>query len=230
MDKTVKSIYKNLCYNNKISIADPPFNQEVSNAHCRIWQMMKDYNQLVSIGWTLVSKQSKFLSLVLRHKPEVIGIALDRAGWVPVKTLLSQLKHFGRDMTPDELKELVETNDKKRFSFSEDGKKIRANQGHSVEVQLQYAESEPPEVLYHGTVSKYLDAIYDNGLQKMNRHHVHLSQDIETATKVGSRRGKPIILVIDSEAMYKDGYKFYLSENGVWLTDHVPSKYFAIFG
>lgn len=175
-----------------------------------------------------IKKKSKFLSLVLRHKPEKIGITLDKAGWVSVRDLLSALNKYGKKMTMEELQEVVQNNDKKRFSFSEDGRKIRANQGHSVNVELGYIEKEPPNVLFHGTVSKYLDSIFVSGLNKMQRHHVHLSKDIETATKVGSRRGKPVILVVDSKSMFERGHKFYLSDNGVWLTDHVPALYITV--
>jgi len=175
-----------------------------------------------------MKKQSKFLSLVLRHKPETINIILDRAGWTSVKELLSALAKHGRGMTRDELNELVATSDKQRFAFSSDGQMIRANQGHSINIDLDLKESEPPPTLYHGTVARYLSDIYRDGLQKMKRHHVHLSSDVETATKVGGRRGQARILVVNAEAMWADGYKFYVSDNGVWLTDQVPSKYFFV--
>jgi len=174
----------------------------------------------------LLTKRSKFLSLVLRHKPEKINITLDKNGWVPVLSLLSALDIYGgMTLTLEELKEIVETNDKKRFAFSADGAMIRANQGHSVEVDLDWPEQTPDAFLYHGTVQKYLDDIKAEGLKKMNRHHVHLSNDISTAINVGARRGQPVILVIDAKSMCRNGHKFYLSDNGVWLTDRVPSKY-----
>jgi len=173
-----------------------------------------------------IKKHSKFLSLVLRHKPEKIGIVLDHAGWVSVDELLKALDKFGRTITLEELKFIVENNDKKRFSFSEDNKRIRANQGHSIKVDLDYSEIEPHNLLYHGTVTNFLNSIYKDGLKKMKRHHVHLSGDLETAVIVARRRNsKIVILVIDAPKMYEDGYTFYLSDNGVWLTDCVPPKY-----
>ena len=176
-----------------------------------------------------IKKQSKFLSLILRHRPEKVGITLDSAGWINVDNLLKAMKRNGHTgWSRSVLAEVVRDNDKKRFSFSDDGKCIRANQGHSVEVNLEYDPVEPPSQLFHGTVGSSLDNIWDSGLQKMKRHHVHLSRDTETAKQVGSRRGNPIILLIDAAQMYSDGYVFYLSDNGVWLTDHVPSKYLSI--
>ena len=168
---------------------------------------------------------SKFLSLVLRHDPALIGIAMDSEGWVSVSELIEKSKAQQKHLTEELLNEIVETNDKKRFAFNEDKTKIRANQGHSVAVDLQFNAVEPLEFLYHGTEEKFLDSIKATGLQKMSRTHVHLSKDIETATKVAARRGKPIILIIRAAQMYQDGYNFYLSENEVWLTDAVPVKY-----
>jgi len=173
-----------------------------------------------------IKKHSKFLSLVLRHRPEKIGIKLDAAGWTSVTSLLEALSKSGHSLTLDELKFIVENNDKKRFSFSENGKMIRANQGHSVDVKLDYPEIEPHSPLYHGTITNFLDNIYKDGLKKMKRHHVHLSGDLDTAIKVARRRNsKIVILVIDAKQMYEDGFVFYLSDNGVWLTDCVPPKY-----
>ena len=168
---------------------------------------------------------SRFLSLVLRHDPDKIEITLDPQGWIAVDTLLSQLKAHGKNVTFDQLCEVVETNDKKRFAFNEDKTSIRANQGHSVSVDLKYEAVQPPEYLYHGTVAKFMKAIKENGLLKMSRHHVHLSESLETATKVGARRGSPIILTVRSSDMAKAGYDFFKSENGVWLTDIVPSEF-----
>ncbi|WP_269233762.1 RNA 2'-phosphotransferase [Flavobacterium flavigenum] len=170
---------------------------------------------------------SKFLSLVLRHSPETIGLKLDENGWADVEELIIKCNNRGsqNQMTAEILDYVVENNDKKRFAFSEDKTKIRASQGHSISVELHLAEVQPSEFLYHGTVSKFLDNIKKEGLQKMSRQHVHLSQEKETATKVGSRRGIPLILTIRSGEMHKDGFKFYLSENNVWLTDEVPVKY-----
>ena len=129
------------------------------------------------------------------------------------------------ELSKDELEEIVATNSKQRFAFNEGHTRIRASQGHSVSVDLDLPIKEPPQFLYHGTVSKFMDAIRMQGLQKMSRQHVHLSADIDTAKLVGSRRGQPIILRIDSAAMQTAGHKFYLSENGVWLTDEVPASF-----
>ncbi|HJT34675.1 MAG TPA: RNA 2'-phosphotransferase [Pirellulales bacterium] len=173
---------------------------------------------------------SKFLSKCLRHEPEALGLVLEPGGWVAVKDLLAGASMTGFSITVEELNEVVAENDKQRFAFDETGSKIRANQGHSTDVDLQLEEAAPPERLYHGTVAKYVDAIRADGLKKMNRHDVHLSQDVETATKVGARRGKPVILVIESGRMAADGYKFRRSANGVWLTDHVPPHYVRLLG
>lgn len=174
------------------------------------------------------TKISKFLSLVLRHQPELIGITLDSAGWVPVSELLQACHTHGEPLTLDELHQVVASSDKQRFSFSEDGQKIRANQGHSVPVDLGYAPAIPPSTLYHGTVEKFLPSIKEEGLKKGSRHHVHLSPDEETAKRVGSRRGKPLILQVESGRMQQSGYEFFQSANGVWLTEHVPPE-FLIF-
>ncbi|SDF02398.1 RNA 2'-phosphotransferase [Chitinophaga filiformis] len=168
---------------------------------------------------------SKFLSLILRHQPEVIGITLDENGWTDVDELIAKMNTSGHRISFDELEEVVETNDKQRFAFSDDYNKIRASQGHSVNISLGLDPQEPPEYLYHGTVAKFLDSIRKEGLQRMSRQHLHLSRDRETAMKVGSRRGIPVILNINTGAMHQDGFLFYLSDNGVWLTDHVPAKY-----
>jgi putative RNA 2'-phosphotransferase len=171
-------------------------------------------------------KASKFLAYVLRHHPEKIGIQLDSAGWVDVNILLTALKNTGW-LTFDrkQLDHVVETNNKKRFAYSDDGKMIRASQGHSVDVELKLEEKVPPDQLYHGTVSRFLASIYSQGLIKGQRQHVHLSADIETARQVGSRRGSPVVLTILAKEMFEDGFEFFLSANGVWLTDHVPSEY-----
>jgi len=168
---------------------------------------------------------SKLMSLALRHQPDSIGIQLDEEGWVNTNELISGINNKGIKLNIESLRILVAENDKKRFTFNEDESKIRANQGHSVDVDLKLEAIEPPVVLYHGTVSKYMESIRENGLVKRNRQHVHLSKDKETATKVGSRRGVPIILVINSKLMHEAGYKFYLSKNGVWLTDQVPAEF-----
>lgn len=168
---------------------------------------------------------SKFMSLVLRHKPETIGLELDENGWANVQELIDKMNTTGAEVDIELLYTIVATNDKKRFAFSEDKTMIRANQGHSIEVELNLKEVQPPEWLYHGTVEKFIDSIRMEGLKKMERQHVHLSKDITTATNVGSRRGKAIILKIDAERMHADGFAFYLSENEVWLTDEVPVQY-----
>lgn len=168
---------------------------------------------------------SKFLSLVLRHDPGVISIALDANGWVDVDELLAACDRAGKHISRELLQEIVATSDKKRFSFSDDGRRIRANQGHSVVVDLGLTPIEPPPVLYHGTAERNLDSILRQGLLKGKRHHVHLSADRDTATAVGRRHGTPVALSIDAAAMGKDGFQFYRSENGVWLVDEVPAKY-----
>ena len=168
---------------------------------------------------------SKFLSLVLRHRPDMIGITLDAEGWVPVDDLLAACAQHGRAISREQLNVVVRTNDKQRFAFSADGSRIRANQGHSLPIDLGLVSVEPPELLYHGTVPRFLESIRQEGLTKGNRHHVHLSPDVETATKVGQRRGRPVILVIEAGRMFRDGHKFFRSENGVWLTDAVPPEY-----
>lgn len=170
-------------------------------------------------------KTSKFLSLVLRHKPEILDIELDEEGWTDTYELIDALNDADHQISFNDLKDIVDGNDKKRFKFSEDFSKIRASQGHSVEVDLNLRCLCPPAVLYHGTVEKSIKSIKYNGLTKRNRHHAHLSKDMDTATIVGGRRGSPIILVIRSWDMWVNGHIFYLSDNGVWLTDHVPAKY-----
>lgn len=171
---------------------------------------------------------SKFLSLVLRHQPEKIGITLDSAGWVGVSELLEAMGRHGSPLTADELRHVVETSDKKRFAFSDDGLRIRASQGHSVEVELGYEPATPPDVLYHGTVERFLASIRARGLDKGRRHHVHLSRDVETAKKVGDRRGRAVVLTVDAAGMAREGLVFYVSANGVWLTGHVPARFIAI--
>lgn len=168
---------------------------------------------------------SKFLSLVLRHKPEEIGVTMDANGWVDVDDLIEKCNSNNVKLDFEVLEEVVITSDKQRFAFNDDYTKIRANQGHSVNVDLQFEAKEPLEFLYHGTVQKFIDSIKSNGIQKVQRLHVHLSKDLDTAIKVGSRRGKPVILKISALKMHQDGYAFYLSKNGVWLCDEVPAKY-----
>ena len=169
-------------------------------------------------------RRSKHLSLVLRHDPASVGLTLDGAGWADVDKLLPAMK-----LTREQLEEVVRDNNKKRFEFSPDGAKIRASQGHSVDVDLGYEEQTPPKTLYHGTSKSLLDTLIVEGLKKMQRHHVHLSVDVPTALTVAKRRpGAPMVLEVWADRMHADGHKFYLSTNGVWLTDHVPSKYFDL--
>ncbi|MEW7291740.1 RNA 2'-phosphotransferase [Aquimarina sp. 2304DJ70-9] len=168
---------------------------------------------------------SKFLSLILRHDPVKIGLQLDENGWADVNELLNKTQKHQPNLDIDLLNKIVETNDKRRFAFNEDCTRIRANQGHSIKIDLEYNPKQPPEFLYHGTVAKFMDAIREKGLLKMSRHHVHLSEERDTATKVGARRGKPFILTIRSGAMYANGAEFFQSDNGVWLTDNVESEY-----
>lgn len=169
---------------------------------------------------------SRFLSLVLRHKPEEIGITLDANGWVDIDVLIKALNKSGGNVTRNSINKTVQTDNKNRYSIQ--GNKIRANQGHSVKVDLELAEIKPPQILYHGTPHKFVSVIMDEGLKKMKRHHVHLSSDTKTAEQVGTRRGEAVILIVDALKMHNDGYKFFHSENGVWLTDHVPSEYLEI--
>jgi putative RNA 2'-phosphotransferase len=171
------------------------------------------------------TKTSRFLSLVLRHQPDEIGLQLDANGWANVTELIDKAGQSGRHFTEQDLAEIVASNDKQRFTYNEDRSKIRANQGHSIDVELQLDAAIPPDQLYHGTVERFLPSIREKGLLKMNRHHVHMSKDITTAEKVGDRRGEAIILTINTGDMHKDGFAFFLSANGVWLTDHVPVSY-----
>ena len=172
-----------------------------------------------------INNLSKFLSLILRHKPETIGIELDENGWINTDLLLAKSIQHNYKIDLETLKIIVETNNKKRFSFSDDFAKIRANQGHSLDIELGYLPTKPPRILYHGTAEKNLNSILLHGLEKRDRHHVHLSQDIETAINVGKRHGKPIVLEILSEKMYNNKFDFFLSENGVWLVEKVPTIY-----
>lgn len=168
-------------------------------------------------------KVSKYLSKHLRHQPERIGLTLDEGGWVEIETLMAAAEAHGFRFTQDELDHVVANNDKRRFAI--EGSRIRASQGHSVEVDLGTAAATPPAYLYHGTVDRSLDAIRAEGLRPMNRHDVHLSPDRETATRVGARRGRPVVLSVDAAAMHRDGHEFRVSANGVWLTAAVPPRY-----
>lgn len=170
-------------------------------------------------------KTSRFLSYHLRHRPEELGLQLAPGGWVPVNVLLAASARKGFTIGREELEEVVARNDKRRFAFDESGMRIRARQGHSAPVDLGLEPVEPPPALYHGTPEKSLPAVLREGLKKMRRHHVHLSSDIETARRVGARRGRPALLEVDAHAMRRDGHEFYLSENGVWLVERVPPRY-----
>ncbi|GAB4187235.1 MAG: RNA 2'-phosphotransferase [Coleofasciculaceae cyanobacterium] len=170
-------------------------------------------------------KISKYLSKYLRHKPEQIGLQLAPGGWVAVDELLNACKQHSFPINRSELNQVVANNDKQRFSFDPTGTLIRANQGHSVEVDLQLEPAIPPDVLYHGTGHGAVEAILRDGLRKMSRHHVHLSTEISTAQKVGERHGRPVVFTVNAAAMYEEGYTFYCSENGVWLVDRVPPEY-----
>ncbi len=166
---------------------------------------------------------SKFLSLVLRHQPEAAGIQLDAQGWCDIDDLLQGVAQHHAPLSKETLMEIVATNEKKRFAISDCGQRIRASQGHSIGVSLGLQAATPPATLYHGTASRFLDSILQNGLQKQSRQHVHLSASLDTAIAVGGRHGKPVVLTIDCEAMQAAGHLFYCSENDVWLTDSVPA-------
>ena len=167
----------------------------------------------------------KFISLILRHEPEKIGLQLDDAGWADVNELLEGLRRKNRGISFDQLQELVASNDKQRYSFNEDQSRIRANQGHSLKLDLQLEAREPPEQLYHGTAARFLKTILEKGIDRGKRHHVHLSSEEITANSVGSRHGKPVVLTIESGVMHNQGHVFYCSKNLVWLTDHVPAEF-----
>lgn len=167
--------------------------------------------------------KSRFLSYVLRHRPDEIGLVLDREGWVAIDELLAALAAHGRALDRADLETIVRESDKQRFAIR--GDRIRASQGHSVRVDLALPPSEPPAILYHGTVRGVLEAIRREGLIRGSRTHVHLSADVETAAKVGARRGKPVILKVDAAAMHREGHRFFRSDNGVWLIEAVPPRF-----
>lgn len=168
---------------------------------------------------------SKLLSLVLRHQPETIGVSLDDGGWIAIETLLAACAAHHKPISRELLHDIVASNDKRRFSISADGVRIRANQGHSVDVDLGLPPREPPAILFHGTVAKFLESIRCSGLIKGNRRHVHLSADKTTAEKVGQRRGQPVVLTVAADRMHRAGHAFFLSDNGVWLVNAVPVEY-----
>ena len=172
-------------------------------------------------------QMSMFLSLVLRHRPQEAGITLDEHGWADVNELLAGVNRTGRKINMDTLERIVRENSKQRYAFNEDHTKIRANQGHSVRVDVELKAAEPPRYLYHGTASRFLPKIQREGIRKMSRQYVHLSGDFETAMAVGKRHGIPVVITIDAAAMVRDGVEFYRSENGVWLCEHVEPKYFV---
>jgi putative RNA 2'-phosphotransferase len=171
-------------------------------------------------------KISKFLSLVLRHSPATIHLNMDKNGWVSIQELIDHANTYKKMyLTTDIIKLVVAANDKQRFKISDDGKSIRANQGHSIPVDLELETKTPPDILYHGTAGRFIDSIMRDGLRPMTRQYVHFSLNEETALKVGKRHGNPVVLYIDAKKMHEEGYKFYLSENKVWLVDKVPRKY-----
>jgi putative RNA 2'-phosphotransferase len=172
-----------------------------------------------------IVRYSKFLSKVLRHKPQSIGLALDANGWANVDELLACAQRAGVHLTRELLERVVAENDKQRFAFDDAHTKIRANQGHSIQVDLQLEPQTPPDILYHGTAQKFLPSIRAEGLKPLNRNQVHLSADAVTATKVGARHGEPVVLMVKAREMFQQSFLFYLSANGVWLTDRVPQEF-----
>lgn len=171
-----------------------------------------------------ITDTSRFISLILRHKPETIGITLDEHGWANVKDLIEGIKKI-RPFDMDMLEEIVRTDNKQRYSFNEDKTLIRANQGHSISVDVELKKAVPPDILYHGTGEKYVSSIDKEGLLPKSRLYVHLSKDEDTAVNVGKRHGKPVVYKVDARKMQEDGFEFFLSVNGVWLTNEVPVKY-----
>ena len=176
-----------------------------------------------------LTSTSKFLALILRHKPQVVGITLDKNGWANIDDLLIAMNKQEHLIDKQLLDRIVATDDKKRYEYDSTGTKIRASQGHSLkDVDLQLEPKTPPDKLYHGTATRFLAAIMTGGLLPQNRQYVHFSSDVNTAIKVGQRHGEPVILIIDTKKMYEDGYMFYLSNNGIWLTKKVPREYIRI--
>lgn len=173
---------------------------------------------------SLVSK-SKFLSLLLRHAPETIGLSLDAQGWANLSELVRLAHQAGNSLDLEDIYEIVQTNEKKRFEISPDDQSIRAVQGHSVAVDLQLEPLTPPDMLYHGTAVGSVESILASGIQKRSRQYVHLSKDVATALQVGGRHGKPVALVVEAGRMSREGHRFYQAKNGVWLTDHVPASF-----
>lgn len=168
---------------------------------------------------------SKFLSYILRHNPDAIHLTLDDNGWADLDELIEKSKSQGKNFTLPIIEEIVTKNNKKRFAFNSNSTKIRASQGHSIKIDLGYTAIEPPIFLYHGTATRFINSIRQQGLLKGNRHQVHLSENLATAKSVGSRHGVPVILTVRAAEMHKNGFSFFKSENEVWLTDHVPVLY-----
>ncbi|AKK00371.1 RNA 2'-phosphotransferase [Pseudomonas chlororaphis] len=176
-----------------------------------------------------LNETSKFLSYVLRHEPQAIGLQLDGEGWADIGSLIAGAACDGRSLDIALIQAVVDSSDKKRFSLSEDGLRIGAVQGHSnASVRIQYIEKEPPALLYHGTATRFLDSIREKGLIAGSRHHVHLSQDMPTAIAVGQRYGKPVVLEVEALRMHQQGFSFFQADNGVWLTDHVPANFLSM--
>lgn len=175
-------------------------------------------------------KLGRFLSLVLRHNPDAAGISLDEHGWADVQELLNGVRRSGRQINLETLERIVRENNQPRYSFNADHTKIRANQGHSLQVDVELTAVKPPRYLYHGTASRFLPAIQREGIKKMSRQYVHLSGNFQTAVEVGRRHGSPVVITINAEAMAHDGVTFYLSENGVWLCEYVAPEYFFTEG
>ncbi|MGD9646337.1 MAG: RNA 2'-phosphotransferase [Pirellulales bacterium] len=175
-------------------------------------------------------RTSKFLSLVLRHEPQTIGLELDPAGWVDVELLLAAMAAQGRPLSRETLERVVRENDKQRFALSNDGRRIRANQGHSIDIELGYQPAEPPATLWHGTSRQFVQSIRQQGIQKMQRHHVHLHEDQTIATAVGTRRGQAVLLEVNAAVMHQTGHAFFVTPNRVWLTEEVPPRYIVFPG
>ena len=170
-----------------------------------------------------IKKISKYLSFILRHKPDSIGLELSDEGWANIEELITRTKKF--KLTKESIQIVVDSNDKKRFLISNDGQRIKANQGHSIQVELELESIIPPDILLHGTAERFIESIFKEGLNKQQRHHVHLSETQKTALNVGSRYGRPVLLKVDSKQMHEDGFEFFKTENDVWLVDCVPVKY-----
>lgn len=175
-----------------------------------------------------VVQLSKFLSFVLRHKPDAVGLRLAKDGWVSVNELITKSHLAGTTFTREELLHVVESSEKKRFTLSADGRHIRAAQGHSVAVDLGLSPKQPPSTLYHGTTERFLVSILSGGLKRQERQHVHLSIDEATARQVGQRHGRPVVIEVQAGRMHTNGFQFFLAENGVWLTDHVPPDFLQL--